>query len=179
MICKKKTFTATKDGDIFIQHGSVDVAELKAMLQTDPFFCRPENQKGNAKLGGRQSNMNRFKPGVDSVILIFSDFSGMFVYKFPYFYKYQEMLMPVLLSVLRDHFGLSDPVQHIMRLQFACMNPKSKILKHTDHGGWVKNGHRIHIPVVVPKTNDGRTSKHFETATNPFFQLIILCLLAI
>jgi hypothetical protein len=50
------------------------------------------------------------------------------------------------------HFGIENPMQHIMRLQFACMNPKSKILKHTDRGGWVQHGHRIHIPLIVPSS---------------------------
>jgi len=37
-------------------------------------------------------------------------------------------------GVMRDRFGLSKPMQHIMRLQLACMNPHSKILKHTVGG---------------------------------------------
>ena len=40
-------------------------------------------------------------------------------------------------------------VPYLKRLQFACMNAHSKILKHTDRGGWVQRGHRIHVPLVV------------------------------
>jgi|AntAceMinimDraft_12_1070368.scaffolds.fasta_scaffold99521_1 hypothetical protein len=94
--------------------------------------------------------MEQFKPGVDGVHLIFSDFSGELVFKFPYFAKYEQQLMPVLNAVMREHFGLQHPMQHVMRLQFACMNPGSTIHKHTDKGGWVQDGHRIHIPVIVP-----------------------------
>ena len=84
------------------------------------------------------------------MLLIFSDFAGNLVFKFPFFDKYHEMLAPVLKDILKDHFGFANPVKHILRHQFACMNPKSSILKHADHGGWVQNGHRIHVPVVVP-----------------------------
>ena len=59
-----------------------------------------------------------------------------------FFDKYHEMLAPVLLKdILKDHFGFANPMKHILRLQFACMNLKSSILKHADHGGW----HRMAI----------------------------------
>jgi len=143
--------SSRKDEDLLIQHGDVDVSELAAALQADPNFCRESSQAGkNAKLGGRKGNMDQFKPGVDSVHLMFSDYDGGLVFKFPFFTKYESQLMPVLNAVMRGHFGIADPMQHVMRLQFACMNPHSKILKHTDRGGWVQHGHRIHVPLVVP-----------------------------
>jgi len=138
------------DDDLLIQHGPVDVSELRAALQATPDFCRESSQDDNAKLTGRKGNMDQFKPGVDSVHLIFSNYQGDLVFKFPYFEKYRSKLMPVLNAVMREHFGIQDPMAHVLRLQFACMNPKSKILKHTDKGGWVKHGHRIHIPLIVP-----------------------------
>jgi hypothetical protein len=100
--------------------------------------------------------MDKFKPGVDSAILIFSDHAGKLVFKFPWFEKYEPLLAPILDDLLRGYFGLEHPMRHVIRLQFACMNPRSKILKHTDRGGWVKNAHRIHVPLVVPDTGDDR-----------------------
>ena len=151
---QKHTLTSNKDPDLLIQHTRVDIASLRAELQSTPDFCQAASQEDNASLGGRKSNMDQFKPGVDSAILIFSDYAGRLAFEFPWFRKYEHLLAPILDKVLRGHFGLAHPMRHVIRLQFACMNPKSKILKHTDRGGWVKNGHRIHIPLVVPDTGD-------------------------
>ena len=137
--------------DLLIQHGSVDVSEIRAALDAMPDFCRSSSQTDNAKLGGRKGNMDQFKPGVDSAIMIFSDFTGELVFKFPYYDRFEALIEPVLKSVMEDHFGIRDHMRHVIRLQFACMNPRSKILKHTDKGGWVRHGHRIHVPIIVPR----------------------------
>ena len=155
MDLRAKQNMPSDDKDLLIQHGDVDVSVLKAILDANPDFCRESSQLDNAKLTGRKGNMDMFKPGVDSVHLIFSDYEGSLVFKFPYFSKYERELLPLINSVMRDHFGIENPMQHVMRLQFACMNPGSKILKHTDRGGWVKHGHRIHIPLVVPESAGG------------------------
>jgi hypothetical protein len=151
---QKHVLTSNKDPDLLIQHMSVDIAALRAELQSTPDFCAKAAQEDNASLGGRKSNMDQFKPGVDSAILIFSDYAGKLVFKFPWFDKYESLVKPILDELLRGHFGIEHPMRHVIRLQFACMNPKSQILKHTDRGGWVKNGHRIHIPLVVPDAGD-------------------------
>ena len=83
--------------------------------------------------------------------MIFSDFTGELVFKFPYYDRFEALIEPVLKSVMEDHFGIRDHMRHVIRLQFACMNPRSKILKHTDKGGWVRHGHRIHVPIIVPR----------------------------
>jgi hypothetical protein len=152
---QKKRLTSDADSDLLIQHTTVDVSALRAELERAPGFCSKEAQDDNASLGGRKENMDQFKPGVDSAILIFSDYAGRSVFKFPWYEKYETFLVPILGDVLRKHFGFQNPMRHVIRLQFACMNPKSKILKHTDRGGWVQNGHRIHIPLIVPETGDG------------------------
>jgi hypothetical protein len=149
---QKKHLTSNKDPDLLIQHVAVDVAALRAELENTPGFCAKQSQDDNACLGGRKGNMDQFKPGVDSAILIFSDYNGRLVFKFPWFDKYEALLEPILTKLLKNHFGLEHPMRHVIRLQFACMNPHSQILKHTDRGGWVKNGHRIHIPLIVPDT---------------------------
>ena len=151
---QKNVLTSNEDDDLLIQHTTVDIEALRAALQSTPEFCAKASQEDNASLGGRKSNMDQFKPGVDSAILIFSDYAGKLVFQFPWFEKYEPLLKPILDDLLGGHFGLTHPMRHVIRLQFACMNPKSKILKHTDRGGWVKNGHRIHIPLVVPDTGD-------------------------
>jgi hypothetical protein len=153
---QKKISTSNEDADLLIQHTLVDIRALRAELQSTPDFCAKTSQEDNASLGGRKSNMDKFKPGVDSTILIFSDHAGKLVFKFPWFEKYEPLLAPILDDLLRGYFGLEHPMRHVIRLQFACMNPRSKILKHTDRGGWVENGHRIHVPLVVPDTGDDR-----------------------
>ena len=49
--------------DLLIQHGSVDVSQIRAALDAMPDFCRSSSQTDNAKLGGRKDNMDQFKPG--------------------------------------------------------------------------------------------------------------------
>ena len=41
------------DEDLLIQHGPVDVSELRAALQASPDFCRESSQGDNAKLTGQ------------------------------------------------------------------------------------------------------------------------------
>ena len=49
----KKRGSDRGDQNLLIQHGPVDVSDLKATLQANPEFCRDTNQADNAKLTGR------------------------------------------------------------------------------------------------------------------------------
>jgi hypothetical protein len=98
--------------------------------------------------------MNKFKPGVDGVVLLFSsnDAAGdpaATVYEFPLWEKtWRRVLEPMLAELL----GGAD-TRNIVRLQLARMRPGvSDIKRHVDSGGYAKNAHRIH---VVLQTNAG------------------------
>ena len=45
--------------------------------------------------------MQRFKPGVDSIVLLFSDQDGRSVYQFPYYQLFEPVLLPLLEEVRR------------------------------------------------------------------------------
>ena len=53
---QKHTLTSNKDPDLLIQHTRVDIASLRAELQSTPDFCEAASQEDNASLGGRKSN---------------------------------------------------------------------------------------------------------------------------
>lgn len=53
----------------------------------------------NVIMSGRNENMDRFKPGVEGIVLIFSDNNGKVVYEFPYFEVLRPELEPLLMEV--------------------------------------------------------------------------------
>ena len=61
-----------------------------------------EQRRTNALIDNRKQNMDRFKPGVQSLVLIFSDNFGEDVFWFPYFELLQKELKPILQEV-RDN----------------------------------------------------------------------------
>ena len=58
-----------------------------------------EQAVSNAVMNGRNSNMERFKPGVDGMVLLFSDNNGEVVYQFPYYEYFKAELEPLLHEV--------------------------------------------------------------------------------
>ena len=131
--------------------------------------------KTNAILSGRKDNMRKFKPGVDSIHLIFSDRKGTGIYHFPWLDDWLPYLRPSFL----DPLGIN--VDSIVRMQFAKMNARqtlattalciysaglytvgwftrcvvariqvgSDIKTHVDRGPWVLRTHRVHVPVLT------------------------------
>ncbi len=65
----------------------------EAMWQHD------EQARSNVVMTGRTANMARFKPGVDALVLLFSDQDGRSVYKFPYYDCFARRLEPLLEQV--------------------------------------------------------------------------------
>ena len=82
----------------------------------------------NVALSGRKDNVRKFKPGVDSIHLIFSDRKGTGIYHFPWL----DDWLPYLRSSFLDPLGIS--VDSIVRMQFAKMNVGSDIKTHVDRG---------------------------------------------
>lgn len=101
------------------------------------------NQSDNAAFKNRAS-VDRFKPGVLGINLILSDIEGVEIYYFPYFKKYEEYLMPILNKILGD-----NPMERVIRLQFARLSKGAQIKPHKDTGNWARKNHRIHVPITV------------------------------
>ena len=105
------------------------------------------NQSDNAFFTNRAS-VERFKPGVLGINLILSDIYGEKIYYFPYFIKYEEYLKPILSMILGE-----NPMEKVIRLQFARLSKGAQIKPHQDTGNWARNNHRIHVPITVtPQT---------------------------
>ncbi|WIA37366.1 hypothetical protein OEZ86_014294 [Tetradesmus obliquus] len=97
-----------------------DISALKAKLLAMPpaMWSKEEQAVSNAVMNGRNSNMERFKPGVDGMVLLFSDNNGEVVYQFPYYEYFKAELEPLLHEIL----GPAD-ARNIVRIQFALMKP--------------------------------------------------------
>jgi hypothetical protein len=135
---------------------SVDVSGPLAALEAMPerLWGREAQSIENAVMTGRDENMNKFKPGVDGLVLLFSsnDASGdptATVFEFPLWRAtWKRVLEPLLAEIL----GPGD-LANIVRLQLARMRPGvSDIKRHVDSGGYAKHAHRVH---VVLRTNKG------------------------
>ena len=141
---------------MLLMYERIDVRDLQNFINALPRdVFKATSQETNAKLSGRTDNMQQFKPNVDSMILIFSDRSGKETYVFPYWDKLKPYVMPILSQLFSTQLGIEgDPIDHIIRLQLAVMNPYSEIKRHVDGGGWAKNHHRFHVPIFVPDDQD-------------------------
>lgn len=125
----------------------VDVSAVKALITSD--MWEREGQTTNAFLTGRQGALEKFKPGVQTVHLIFSDQSGEDFYEFPWWRdRFGAAVQPIVETVLRL-YGLDPSENHTARLQFARMAPGAEIKRHRDQGSWVSRTHRIHVPLVL------------------------------
>ncbi|GMI22287.1 hypothetical protein TeGR_g10947 [Tetraparma gracilis] len=90
--------------------------------------------------------LEKFKPGVRSMIFIFCDQKGNKVFEFPWFEEYKPVLDPIVNHIL-DLYGLD--LSYVNRLQLALMTPYAEIKQHVDKGDWVAMSHRIHVVVTV------------------------------
>lgn len=80
----------------------LDVSEAKALLRSLPpaVWTHEYQAAHSAVMGGRDSNMNAFKPGVMGITLLFSAGSGEgTVFKFPLYEKFAPVLEPLLEEV--------------------------------------------------------------------------------
>ena len=104
-----------------------------------------KNQVGNAFLSERDDVMNRFKPGVRDIKFTFSDISAQNSFWFPWYFKFEKVLTPII-----DHVLGANMTNHIARMQLARMSDGAQIKPHIDSGGWPSALHRIHVPLIVP-----------------------------
>jgi len=153
---RAKAGDAPWEAGFMLPLASVDVSAPLAALKAMPerLWGHEAQSVENAVMSGRDENMNRFKPGVDGLVLLFSsnDAAGdprATVFEFPLWAKtWRRALEPLLAELL----GGVDTA-NIVRLQLARMRPGvSDIKRHVDSGGYAKNAHRVH---VVLQTNAG------------------------
>lgn len=104
----------------------------------------------NAVLLGREENMARYKPGVQTVHLVFSDNAATQCYHFPWWADWKPHVMPII-SQIMGWYGIPEHEHEarIVRLQLARMGPGGAILKHSDTGRWATGLHRIHVPLIT------------------------------
>ena len=143
---------AADRNSLLLTYDDVDVHLLRDYIQGLPRDVFKESGlNGNALLGGRDANKQRFKPNVDGMLLFFSDRSGEHVFEFPFWKRLEPYVQPMLIALFTDQLGVSDPLRHVIRLQLAVMNPGSEILPHVDSGDWARRYHRFHVPIIVPQ----------------------------
>jgi hypothetical protein len=138
----------------FVSLAHVDVEELTQLVHAEArrgLWDSERAKRENAVLGGRDGNMARFKPGVQSAHLVFSSQDASVCYHFPY---WEETWRPVVLPILQTVMGWygvppAEAENRIVRLQFARMGGGGAILKHADKGGWATGLHRVHIPLIT------------------------------
>lgn len=80
-----------------------DISAFKAKLQAMPasMWTKEEQARSNVVMSGRTANMDKFKPGVQGIVMLFSDRNGHVVYQFPYYDYFRAELEPLLNEVGR------------------------------------------------------------------------------
>ncbi len=131
----------------------VDVDELVAAVHAGARAGLWDVDKAarlNAVLTGREDNMARFKPGVQTAHLVFSDQTAKTCFHFPWWDEWKPTVMPIISEIL-GWYGVPEHEREarIVRLQLARMGPGGAILRHSDKGGWAQGLHRIHIPLIT------------------------------
>lgn len=142
---------------------TVDVRPIQEMLTKELW---EDEDHSNAYMDGRQHNMHKFKPGVQTIHMIFSDQTATKVYRFPWWDRFEPVVQPIIDKVL-SMYGVMDTANHTVRLQFARMRPGTHILPHRDMGMWVMRSHRVHIPIFVNDAyrfmvKDMHSSNHWD-----------------
>jgi len=135
-------------GPFKIDLGKVDVSKVAKLLTPDIWTA--EAQKTNAFFRGRDDMIQTYKPGVQTLMLIFSDQKAENMYIFPWMHEELGKQVQALIDIaLGEWYGLSHTANRTVRLQFARMNPGAWIIPHVDTGKWVQRVHRIHIPIIT------------------------------
>lgn len=128
---------------IFEHFCKLDISAIRKKLDdAGPEAFKFEGRASNAEISFRNNNVEKFKPGVETIFLMFSDGKARNTYRFPWFYEY----LPVLTETVFKPLNI-DPRQ-IARLQFAKMGKGASILPHSDRGAWAQAAHRVHVPIL-------------------------------
>ena len=99
----------------------------------DAWWRDREQARVSAVISDRERNVAAFKPGVDTIYLLFSTASASRVWQLPLYEALRPALEPLLVHVLGAR-GLRG----IVRCQLARMNPGARIAVHADRGKWAQ-----------------------------------------
>jgi hypothetical protein len=80
-------------------HANITAFKSKLLSLPDAVWTKEHQAGHNAVMTGRNQNMDRFKPGVEGIVLLFSDNEGKQVYMFPHYETFRQELEPLLLEV--------------------------------------------------------------------------------
>mmetsp|Transcript_16518 Transcript_16518/g.20185 ORF Transcript_16518/g.20185 Transcript_16518/m.20185 type:complete len:345 (-) Transcript_16518:184-1218(-) len=103
----------------------------------------------NGLIGARDANLSKFKPGVETILLIFSTRDGHHIYHLPWMQNnhLNGQWKKILLKTILNPLGI--PLKKVVRMQIAKMTPGSDIRPHSDRGEWMSHTHRVHIPLLT------------------------------
>jgi hypothetical protein len=89
--------------------------------------------------------------GIGKIVLIFSDDFLTKVYQFPWWKEFEEALQPIIDVLFNDGANNNNNNNKglMVRALLASLPPGSTIPVHHDTGEWVKNTHRVHVPILV------------------------------
>jgi len=105
----------------------------------DPEYVEAHNAVVIGREGDMHANFN-----AQSTILIFSTgFGKKHVYHFPLFQKWSDMLTKNVLEPLKI------PLENVVRMQLARTTNNCDMKFQSDKGTWVRQTHRIHVPLVT------------------------------
>lgn len=108
---------------------------LQARLAEMPsiWWDPPEQATVSAVIADREDNLEKIKPGVRTMFLIFSSRTTDIVWELPLYHYYQSVLDPILEALLGK-----NAMKNIIRLQLAQMNAGAHIKPHRDTGPWAQ-----------------------------------------
>lgn len=86
------------------------VLQAAVLAQGEALWDAAEQRRSNAFLKGRAQNTQRYKPGTQEVLLMFSDKEGGSVYRFPYHDRFKNVLEPLLEQVTTDHLSFASVI---------------------------------------------------------------------
>lgn len=132
------------DSPMFLHICKLDVSELKAKVMEDHleknYFSRCENEpwqtNPNAPISFRSSNIKDFKPGVETIFMVYSNNGATVTHQFPLFFEY----LPILEETIFKPLNINK--DRIVRLQLAKMSKGARINPHVDKGDWANYAHR-------------------------------------
>ena len=75
------------------------MAQEEVLKGGDDFWSTAVQHKTNAYFEGREDNMSKFKPGVETVLLIFSDQKATEVFRFPWYERLRPLVEPIVEQV--------------------------------------------------------------------------------
>jgi len=87
--------------------------------------------------------------GIKKIIFLFCDDFCSRIYELPWWHSRPDFRTAIdpILQVL----GIREPKRQLVRLLLASLPPGVTIPVHHDTGEWVRQTHRVHVPILVQR----------------------------